>query len=128
MKNILPWYALLLIVLLCSAIMMREGFESSPSTLFTDIANKKVLLLVYSTNCGHCKKLKPVWDKVASKNPEKMVAIDATNSADESISELTSKLNIDGYPTIIVMNNGQPGQRYDGDRSEQALSNFVKSM
>ena len=126
--KVLPWYGLLLIVLFCSAMLTQEGFESSPSTLFADIANKKVLLLVYTTACGHCKKLKPAWDKAASKNPEQMVAIDATNSSDPAIQALTSKLNITAYPTMIVMTNGEPGEHYEGARTERALLTFVEAM
>lgn len=126
--KVLPWYGLLLIVLFCSAMLIREGFESSPATLFSDIANKKVFLLVYTTACGHCKRLKPTWDKAASKNPEKMVSIDATNSSDPAIQALTSKLNITAYPTMIVMDNGQVVEHYDGARTEQALLTFVEAM
>lgn len=126
--KVLPWYGLLLIVLFCSALLTREGFESSPSTLLADIANKKVLLLIYTTACGHCVKLKPVWDKVAAKNSEKMVAIDATDSSNPAIQALTSKFNVTAYPTMIVVENGQIVEQYEGGRTEQDLSTFIKSM
>jgi thioredoxin domain-containing protein 5 len=126
--KVLPWYGLLLIVLFCSALLTREGFESSPSTLLADIANKKVLLLIYTTACGHCVKLKPVWDKVAAKNSEKMVAIDATDSSNPAIQALTSKFNVTAYPTMIVVDNGQIVEQYEGGRTEQDLSTFIKSM
>jgi thioredoxin domain-containing protein 5 len=126
--KVLPWYGLLLIVLFCSALLTREGFESSPSTLLADIANKKVLLLIYTTACGHCVKLKPVWDKVAAKNSEKMVAIDATDSSNPAIQALTSKFNVTAYPTMIVVDNGQIVEQYEGGRTEQDLSTFIKSL
>jgi thioredoxin domain-containing protein 5 len=126
--KVLPWYGLLLIVLVCSAVLTTEGFESSPSTLLADIANKKVLLLIYTTACGHCVKLKPTWDKVAAKNPDKMVAIDATDSSNPAIQALTSKFNVTAYPTMIVVDNGQVVEQYEGGRNEQDLITFIKSM
>jgi thioredoxin domain-containing protein 5 len=126
--KVLPWYGLLLIVLFCAAMMTREGFESSPSTLLDDIANKKVLLLVYTTACGHCIKLKPVWDKVASKHTEKMVAIDASDTANSAVQAITSKFNVTAYPTMIVLDNGQVVEQYEGGRTEQELSAFVEKL
>ena len=128
MKNVLKWYFLLLIVLFCSAIFMREGFESSPATLFKDLANKKAFILVYRSDCVHCKNLKPAWEKVAAKHPEQMVAVDATDSSNPEIQTLTSKLNVTGYPAMFEMNNGEVVKSYDGGRSEQDLTNFVESM
>jgi thioredoxin domain-containing protein 5 len=126
--KVLPWYGLLLIVLVCSAVLITEGFESSPTTLLADIENKKVLLLIYTTACGHCIKLKPVWDKVAAKHSNKMVAIDATDSSNSSIQELTSKFNVTAYPTMIVVDNGQVVEQYEGGRTEHDLTMFIKSM
>lgn len=128
MKNVLQWYFLLLIVLFCSAIMTREGFESSPATLFKDIANKTVFLLVYIKGCKHCSDLKPAWDKVASKNTDKMVAIDASNSSDPTIQAIVKKLNITGYPAMFEMTNGEVVKTYDGGRTEQDLTTFVDSI
>ncbi len=128
MKNILLWYFLLLIVLFCSAIMTREGFETSPATLFKDLADKTVFILFYIKGCKHCSDLKPVWDKVASKNVDKMVAVDVSDSTDPTIKAIVDKLNITGYPAMFEMTNGQVVKTYDGGRTEQDLTNFVDSM
>ncbi len=42
-NRVLPWYALLLIVLLCAFLMKREGFTSSATTFDQDVAGKKCL-------------------------------------------------------------------------------------
>lgn len=126
MKHLLSLYALLLVILFCSAVTY-EGFESSPSTLFSDIANKKVLLLIYSTKCGHCTAMKPAWDAAEKKQPSKMVSIDATNDTDESIKAIMTKLNVNSYPSIFVMNNGKP-TAYTGGRTEKDFLNEVNSM
>ena len=127
MKNCLKWYVLLLIVLFCAAFV-REGFESSPATLFKDLANKTVFLLVYIEGCKHCSDLKPVWDKVSSKFSDKMVAIDASDSSNEATMARVKTLNITGYPAMFEMKNGKVVQTYEGGRSEQDLTDFVNSM
>jgi len=126
MKHLLWMYSLLLVILFCGA-MTYEGFESSPSTLFKDIANKKVFLLVYIDGCGHCTSLKPAWDAAAKKHPDKMVAINATKD-DPATKVLISKLNVEGYPSMFVMDNGKVVKQYSGGRTEQDLLAEVNSM
>ena len=125
MKHLL--YGLLLIVLLVW-FLRTEGFTSSPSSLLEDVKNKKVLVLFYNNNCGHCKELKPEWDKAEAKMSDKMVAIDVTNSSDEAIKTITTKFNINSYPTMLVLDNGSKTDTYDGERTESALVSFVQSM
>lgn len=60
--------------------------------------------LLTNTGCGHCKHLKPEYEKAAQILKDRKVnailgAIDAT---DESLSELTSKYGVQGFPTIKV--------------------------
>ena len=125
MKHLL--YGLLLIVLLVW-FLRTEGFTSSPSSLLEDVKNKKVLVLFYNNNCGHCKELKPEWDKAEAKMSDKMVAIDVTNASDEAIKAITTKFNINSYPTMLVLDNGNKTDSYEGERTESALVSYVQSM
>jgi len=125
MKHLL--YGLLLFVLLVWSVR-REGFTSSPGSLLEDVKNKKVLVLFYNNNCGHCKQLKPIWDKAEAKMSDKMVAIDVTDASDNAIKAITSKFNINSYPTMLVLDNGEVTATYDGERKEEALISYVQSM
>jgi len=107
---------------------VREGFESSPATIFKDLANKTVFLLVYIQGCTHCTQLKPTWDKVSSKYSDKMVAIDASDSSNEATMAMVKKLNITGYPAMFEMTNGEVTKTYDGGRTEKDLTDFVNTM
>jgi len=120
-------YGLLLLFLLVWKVSI-EGFTSSPSSLLEDVKNKKVLVLFYNTNCGHCKTLKPEWDKAEEKMGDKMVAIDVTNASDMAVKTITTKFKINSYPTMIVLDNGSVTATYDGERTESALVSYVESM
>jgi|UniRef100_A0A6C0HXJ1 thiol-disulfide isomerase/thioredoxin len=120
-------YGLLLMFLLVWKISI-EGFTSSPSSLLEDVKNKKVLVLFYNTDCGHCKTLKPEWDKAEAKMGDKMVAVDVTNASDMAVKTITTKFKINSYPTMIVLDNGAVTATYDGERTESALVSYVESM
>ena len=129
MSKSLPWYILLLIVLLCAAIVIsvNEGFESSPQALFTDIKTKNVLVLLYTSSCIHCKNLKPEWDKAAEKEPDKMVAVDCSDSENEAVKALLKRTNTTSFPRMIVVKQGSIQADYEGARKEEDILAYVHS-
>ena len=126
--KVLFGYGLFLCLLLVYVAVVREGFESSPKTVMQDIANKKVLLLVSRSDCVHCKNMKSAWEKASAKQPDKMVMIDATDASNPDVEALLSKLNVTGYPSIFVMDNGEVVKQYEGGRTEQDFLDEIRSM
>ena len=126
-NRVLPWYALLLIVLLCALLMNREGFTTSATTFDQDVAGKKVFVLFYSKNCGHCTKLLPKWEKVSESHPNEMTSFECS-STDAKTQAICKKYGINSYPTMLVLDNGVAQNTYDGDREEELLDDFVKSL
>jgi thiol-disulfide isomerase/thioredoxin len=116
----------LVLVFLLFTLTLKEGFTSSPSDLMNN--PKKIFVLFYNNNCSHCKELKPAWDKVESAHDDKMTSIDLTNSSDKNVEELSKKFNINAYPTMLVIENGKVSDTYNGGRTEDELTNYVKNM
>ncbi len=120
-------YGLFLVFLLVW-FLRTEGFTSSPGSVLEDIKNKKVLVLFYNKDCGHCKTLKPEWDKAEMEMGDKMVAIDVTNASDMAVKTISTKFKINSYPTMLVLDNGNVTATYDGERTKDALVSYVKTM
>lgn len=118
------FYVCLLAILLYWSLC-REGFTSSPTSFLNDIKNKTVCAYFYNRDCGHCKELKPEWDKAEAKLNDKMVAVDLTDSS-ESVNEIQKKYNVTSYPTIVILKNGSITNTYSGERTESALMEYVK--
>jgi len=85
---------------------------------------KDVLVEFYAPWCGHCKKLAPIYDELATKlahNKNLIIAkMDAT--ANE-----TDKVSIQGFPTIKFWpaGNKEKAMDYDGERTLEGFVDFL---
>ncbi len=106
---------------------LKEGFECSPNELDSLIKSpEKTMVLFYADWCGHCKKIKPDWEecsKKVNKEEKRMIKVDVGGKTPEQ-KELLDKYQIDGFPTILVFQNGT-AEPYQGERSVEA---FLKAL
>tara|TARA_Y100001954_G_scaffold235589_1_gene293718 strand:- start:929 stop:1465 length:537 start_codon:yes stop_codon:yes gene_type:complete len=75
----------------------------------------------YAPWCGHCKKLKPEWDKLNVDNVD-IAEVDCTVEKD-----LCAKHNIKGFPTIKY-GNPEDLQDYKGARDYEAMQKFAATL
>ena len=96
---------------------LKEGFEVESKELEDEVKSGTKLVLFYADWCGHCKKIKPVWDeasKEVNKSENQMIKVNCGEGTEKD-KEIMKKYNIEGYPTIIVFKNGSPSV-YNGER------------
>jgi protein disulfide-isomerase-like protein len=125
--NNMPRLILLLIVLgglyfIYDKYLEKEGFECESGDLDSEVNDGTKLVLFYADWCGHCKKIKPEWDKTAkkvNKDDTLMIKVNCGEGTDKD-QEIMKKYKIEGYPTIIKFVNGKP-QEYTGDRDESGF-------
>jgi len=90
-------------------------------------SSNDVFILFYAPWCGHCQKMKPDWEKLATKYKSveglTIAKIDATANDVED-----PRFNVSGFPTIFYM-SGEGENRtvktYDGDRDYKAFSEYI---
>jgi len=80
------------------------------------------LIEFFAPWCGHCKKLAPIWEELATKSKDKfnVAKVDCTVEKD-----VCSEKGIRGYPTIKFFTDGNIHD-FTGQRTVEAFTSFVE--
>jgi len=121
MKFLIPF----LFCLSISKSTLASVPQLSADTYDSLTTGKTVFIKFFAPWCGHCKKMAPAWEKLATEwedNKIGLVAeVDCTSDEGKSLCEANG---VKGYPTVKY---GDPTslEDYKGDRTYEALSKFA---
>jgi thioredoxin domain-containing protein 5 len=91
------------------------------------VAKKDTFVKFYAPWCGHCTKLAPIWDDLASEfesdDSVSVAKIDCTTA-----SALCQEHEVKGYPTLAYFRNGKKIENYRGARNLKEMKDFIVSM
>lgn len=115
-----------------SRIQIVEGLTSNSMDNPDD--DSSIQLLMFTVDwCPHCKTAKPEWEKLVSDyegqliNGRKVefVNYNCTQETDD-IKKLIAQYNVEGYPTIKLIKDGQVID-FDAKPTEESLVQFLKA-
>jgi len=93
------------------------------------IKNSPAFVKIHSHTCPHCIEMEPAWkDLVQQVKVEFEGNIVLTSIDARALKDIKSEAlqNISGFPTIMeVKKGGLPGHVYEGDRSREAMLQFL---
>lgn len=90
--------------------------------------NNLVLAEFYAPWCGHCKKLAPEYEEAAAYLAENeegiaLAKVDCTDNKD-----LCMEYEIQGFPTLIIFDNGVPTGQYQGQRKAADIIKYMQKQ
>lgn len=116
----------LYVVLLCCFVSLFNWVKSTMNQqayALEAFGQGKQLVLFHWNQCGYCKKMMPAWNELKKKYNGSIGLKDYESTANPDIMK---ENKIDGYPTIILFNNGKQVQKYEGGRSTDEFMAFLQ--
>lgn len=94
------------------------------------IAEGVAFIKFYAPWCGHCQKLQPTWEQLATETHEaqsavKIAKVDCTAPENKQV---CIDQQVEGYPTLFLYKNGQRQNEYEGSRSLPELQAYLKKF
>ncbi len=82
-------------------------------------------VLMFAPWCGHCKKVKPIWEELATDLKGQTVKAASIASVDcTENSETCQRFNVKGYPTLLYFSHGKM-YKYKGKRNLEGFKAFI---
>lgn len=94
--------------------------------------NNKVMILFKAEWCGYCKQFMPVFTEL-SKNYRgdvifAVIDIDANKELLMTINSFLYGYKVQGFPTVVMYNNGYYEETYQGPRTINNLVNYLNTF
>ncbi|VVC29159.1 Hypothetical protein CINCED_3A021842 [Cinara cedri] len=115
---------------LLSSILAESVVDLSDSDFDSSVAEyDSALIMFYAPWCGHCKKLKPEFEKAAKSllkedPPVVLAKVDCTEAGKDTC----NKFGVSGYPTLKIFRNGEVSKEYNGPRDSAGIVKYMKSQ
>lgn len=112
----------LLLLLLAQA----SALQLTPDNWDSSVAGKSVFIKFFAPWCGHCKKMKPAWDKLMKEFEDSEILVGDVDCVGSG-KPLCDKVGVQGFPTIKY---GDPDnlEPYQGARDFDALKEFTNVL
>jgi thiol-disulfide isomerase/thioredoxin len=112
----------------------NDGVNEDPNESSDKSGSDVEVLFFYAEWCPHCKVAKPIWEKMQEDNQNKLInghkvlftSVNCTNES-EATSKLMDKFDVEGFPTIKMIKDGQIIE-FDAKPTKENLTQFFDTV
>jgi len=116
-------FAIAIVIMLVIRYLLHLVIYSNYlSSYLENFGNPKELVYFHMNGCGHCKRFTPIWDEFSGKyNGEVKLKKLERNEA----GGMLDKYEIQGFPTILLLDEQGNKKVFEGERSISGLESFI---
>lgn len=121
---------LLLLGLVAGCVVADDVLQLNDADFDSKTASHDtVLVMFFAPWCGHCKRLKPEFEKAAStlKNNDPPVILAKVDCTEDG-KDTCSRFSVSGYPTLKIFKGGELSTDYNGPREANGIVKYMKSQ
>ena len=110
------------IIIIVRQLLHLVIYSNYLSSYLENFGNPKELVYFHMNGCGHCKRFSPVWQEFSDgyKGDLKLKKLERNEAGD-----LLQKYEIQGFPTILLIDEQGNKKEFQGDRTIQGLEAFI---
>jgi len=110
------------IIVIVRQLLHLVIYSNFLSSYLENFGNPKELVYFHMNGCGHCKRFSPVWQEFSDnyKGDLKLKKLERNEAGD-----LLQKYEIQGFPTILLIDEQGNKKEFQGDRTIQGLEAFI---
>lgn len=116
-----------LVLAACSVVVLARGLELTNENWEKETLGKSVFLKFFAPWCGHCKAMKPAWDKLMEEYKDSKDTLVADVDCTGEGKDLCEEKKVEGFPTIR-WGDADDLQDYDGEREFEDLLKFTEEQ
>lgn len=103
-----------------------SAIELTPDNWDAETAGKVVFVKMFAPWCGHCKKMKPDWDKLMEEHKGSTTQLIADVDCTADGKPICDANGVKGFPTL-KWGDANDLQDYKGGRDYSSLSKFIEN-
>jgi protein disulfide-isomerase-like protein len=117
----------MLLTLLSTLLSLSTALQLTPENWDETTAGKMVFVKFFAPWCGHCKKMKPDWDKLMEKYDNHDIVVVADVDCTGAGKPLCDSRGVRGFPTV-KWGTSEDLQDYKGGRDWATLDAFTDGL
>ena len=113
----------ILIIIVVRYLLHLIIYSNYLSGYLENFGTPKSMIYFHMNGCGHCKKFSPIWDEFSSnyKGGLKLQKYER----EEAGEDMLKKYEIQGFPTILLVDEQGNKKEFQGDRTVSGLESFA---
>ena len=111
------------VIVTVTALLVTRYHQNAENPRTMHQKTKACLALIKSPDCGHCKAIAPVFDKLKKEIPDLKI-VDGTKLP---MQWYQRNSGVTGYPTVCLMEDDDVISIHRGPRTEEAIKAFYAS-